>query len=122
MTARTYAPDRARQLRLLLWVVVAMATFLTLVAAVLLLVGGVDVAQVLFVLVVPALVLLGLGSWSMSLLADDRAGARAAIVGTAVVAILEGLLLSRVGPGLLVGVVGILLLLVAVLPGREVPT
>jgi ascorbate-specific PTS system EIIC-type component UlaA len=120
MTAGAYEPDRARQLRILLWVVVAMGTFLALVAAVLLLVGGVDVLQVLLVLVLPALVLLVLASWSMNLLEADRGGTRAAIVGTAVAAILEGLLLSRVGPGLLVGVVGILLLLVAVLPGREV--
>lgn len=113
-----YAPDRARQLRLLLWVVVGAAVLLVLTAAVLL-AGGGDVVRVLLVLVLPGLLLLGLAAGSQALLARGSRAARPLTAATGVVAILTGLLLSRTGPGLLVAVVGVPLLLVAVLPGRD---
>ena len=113
-----YAPDRARQLRLLLRVVVVTAVLLVL-AAVVLLAGGGDVERVLLVLALPGLLLLGLGTGAHALLARGATAARPLIAATGVVAILTGLLLSRTGVGLLVAVVGVPLLLVAVLPGRD---
>ena len=113
-----YGPDRARQLRLLLWVAVGIAVLLVLAAAVLL-AGGGDVVRVLLVLAVPGLLLLGLAAGSQALLARGSLAARPLTAATGVVAILTGLLLSRTGPGLLVAVVGVPLLLVAVLPDRD---
>lgn len=116
--ASPYGPDRARQLRLLLWVVVGAAVLLVLAAAVLL-AGGGEAAPVLLVLGLPGLLLLSLAAGSQVLLARGRTAARPLTATTGVVAILTGLLLSRTGAGLLVAVVGVPLLLIAVLPARD---
>lgn len=113
-----YGPERARQLRLLLWVAVGVAVLLVLAAAVLL-AGGAEAAPVLLVLALPGLLLLALAAASQALLARGATAAKPLIAATGVVAILTGLLLSRTEPGLLVAVVGVPLLLVAVLPGRD---
>ena len=113
----SYGPERVRQLRLLLWVVVAAAVLL-LVAAALVVPGG-DVSGVLLVLVLPGVLMLGLAGGSLVGLARSAAASRPLTAATAVVAILTGLLLSRIGPGLMFAVLGVPLLLVAVLPGRD---
>ncbi len=115
---RLYEPARARQLRILLWVVVGVAALMAL-AAVAFLLGGSDPGLVLLVVVLPAVVMLGLGAWTLRLLDRSDPRARWWVVGTASVVVLVGLLLSRTGPGMVVAVVGILLLLIAVLPGRD---
>ena len=121
MTPEAYEPDRAKQLRILLWVVLAAAATMAAIAAFLLLDPGrvVDSRQVLLVLMLPAGLLAVLGGATLWLLAAERPAARLTSPVTAVVAVGVGLLLSRSGPGLLVGVVGIMLLLISVLPGRE---
>jgi peptidoglycan/LPS O-acetylase OafA/YrhL len=113
-----YGAERARQLRWLLWAAVGVAVLLVLAAAVLL-AGGGEAARVLLVLALPGLLLLALAAASQALLARGAAAAKPVTAATGVVAILTGLLLSRTGPGLLVAVVGVPLLLVAVLPGRD---
>ncbi len=110
-----YAPDRVRQLRLLLWVVVGAAGLLALAAVLVVPVGS--AALVLR----PAALLLALAVGSLALLARGTPAARPVIAATAVVAILVGLLLSRTGVGLLFALVGVPLLLIAVLPGRDEP-
>ncbi|MFC4786458.1 hypothetical protein ACT8ZV_18425 [Nocardioides sp. MAHUQ-72] len=116
--SRTYEPARARQLRILLWVVVVVAALMA-VFALAFLAAGSDPLLVLLVVALPAAVMLGLSARTLKLLgrADPRAGSW--VVGTAWVVVLVGLLLSRTGPGLFVTIVGILLLLIAVLPGRD---
>ena len=115
-----YAPQRVRQLRLLLWVAIGAALVLAGVAAVLL-AGGGDAPRVLLVLVLPAALLLVLAGAAQVLLARGHRAARALTAASGVVAVMTGLLLSRTGAGLLVAVVGVPLLLVAVLPGRDEP-
>lgn len=115
---RVYEPARARQLRILLWVVVAAGALMALLAVGFLL-GGSDPVLVLLVVVLPALAMLALAARCLKLLASSDPRTRSWVVGTAAVVLLVGLLLSRTGPGALVAVVGILLLLIAVLPGRD---
>ena len=116
-----YEPDRSRQLRILLYVVAAAAATMLALAGYLLLAPGrvVDTSQVLLVLALPgALLVLGASS-SLWLLAVQSAAARLTTPATGLTTVAVGLLLSRTGPGLLVGLVGIMLLLISVLPGRE---
>jgi len=113
-----YEPARVRQLRILLWVVVAAAAILAVVAAGYL-VAGAAPGLVLLVLVVPSVLMLWLGATSLQLLGRGDPGARSWIVATAVVTVLVALLLSRTGPGGLIGLVGVLLMLVALLPARD---
>ena len=115
-----YGPSRARQLRLLLWVAIGAALVLA-GAAVVLLAGGGDAPRVLLVLALPAVLLLGLGAAAQLLLSRGHRAARPLTAASGVVAILIGLLLSRTGVGLLAAVIGVPLLLVAVLPGRDEP-
>lgn len=117
-TGGPYTAERASQLRSLLWVAVGVAVLLVLAAAVLL-AGGGEAARVLLVLALPGLLLLALAAASQILLGRGSGAAKPVTAATGVVAILTGLLLSRTGPGLLVAVVGVPLLLVAVLPGRD---
>ena len=113
-----YEPARARQLGMVLWLVVAAG--LALVGyGVLGLVSGAAVGRVILVALVPALALLVLASWSRGVLRDGDPAARRATTITADATIVVGLLYSQVGPGILVAVVGILLLLLARLPGRD---
>ena len=118
MTRPPYEPARARQLRILLWVVVGVGVLLA-VLALLYLLGGSNPALVLLVVVAPAMLMLGLGSKSLQLLGRGEPQARSWVAGTAGVVVLTGVLFSRTGPGLLLTVVGILLLLVALLPARH---
>ena len=83
------------------------------------LVAGANPGAVLFLLLVPALLMTGLSAWSISLLSEDRARARVVVPASGVVAILVGILYSRVGPGILIAVAGLLLLFFALLPARE---
>ena len=115
-----YGPDRARQLRLLLWVVVAAAVLLLVVAAVLV-TGGAAPGSVLLVLALPGVLLLGLAAAALAGLARSAPAAKPLTAASAVLAILTGLLLSRTGAGLLFAVIGVPLLLIAVLPGRDEP-
>lgn len=73
----------------------------------------------MLVLLLPAAVLGVLGGATLWLLATERSAARLTSPATAIFAMGVGLMLSRSGPGLLIGVVGIMLLLISVLPGRE---
>ncbi len=116
----SYDPQRARQLRLLLWVALGAALLLGLVAAVLL-AGGADAGRVLVVLAAPAVLLAVLAAGSQVLLTRGHPAARVLSAATGVVAILIGLVLSRTGAGLLAVVLGVPLLLIAVLPGRDEP-
>ena len=118
MTRPTYEPARVRQLRILLWVVVGVGALLAVLALGFLL-GGSDPVLVLLVVVAPAVLMLGLGAKSLQLLGRGEPRARSWVVATGGVVVLVGLLLSRTGPALLLAVVGILLLLVAALPGRD---
>ena len=113
-----YEPARARQLRILLWVVIAAAAVLAVVAAGYLLAGAAP-GLVLLVLVVPAVLMLVLGRTSLQLLGRGEPGAKSWIVATAVTTMLVALLLSRTGPGGLLGLLGVLLMLVALLPARD---
>ena len=76
-------------------------------------------ALVLLVVVAPAVLVLGLGAKSLQLLGRGQPQARSWVVGTGAVVVVTGVLFSRTGPGLLLTVVGILLLLVALLPARD---
>ncbi|GAB3787417.1 hypothetical protein [Nocardioides ungokensis] len=113
-----YEPARARQLRILLWVVIAAAAVLAVVAAGYLLAGAAP-GLVLLVLVVPAVLMLVLGRTSLQLLGRGEPGAKSWIVATAVTTMLVALLLSRTGPGGFLGLLGVLLMLVALLPARD---
>ena len=115
---RVYEPARARQLRILLRVVVGVAGLMT-VFAVFFLLGGSDPALVLAVVLLPAVLMLALAARTLKLLERSDPRARSWVVGTAWVVVLVGLLLSRTAPGIVVAVVGILMLLIAVLPGRD---
>ena len=118
VTRAPYEPARARQLGIVLWVVVVAG--LALVAyGVLGLVSGAAVGRVILVALLPALVLLVLASWSRGVLRESDPAARRAVTTTGVATVLVGVLYSQVGPGILIAVVGILLLLLALLPGRD---
>ena len=119
MNRTPYEPARARQLRRLLKVVVGLGAVMVGYAAGLLILRDANAAVVLVVLVLPALLMLGLGGRSLSVLGSGAGAERVWVPATAAATILVGVLLSRTGPGLLVGVAGILLLLLAVLPARD---
>jgi hypothetical protein len=119
-TRPPYGPDRARQLRLLLWVLVVAAVLLVLAAA-LLTSSGSSRGGALLVLALPGVLLLGLAAAALAGLARSLPAARPLTAASAVLAILTGLLLSRTGAGLLFAVIGVPLLLIAVLPGRDEP-
>ena len=119
MNRTPYEPARARQLRRLLKVVVGLGAVMIGYAAGLLILRDADAAVVLVVLVVPALLMLGIGGRALSVLGSGAGAERVWVSATAAATILVGVLLSRTGPGLLVGVAGILLLLLAVLPARD---
>ena len=119
-----YDRARARQLRMMLYAVLASATVMVILAVALLIHTGDDASTgvVLLVVLVPALVLLGLSVRTLALLAlaDRRVKMWVTASGTA--AILDGLLLTRVGVGWVLIVVGVLLVLVGALPGRDPDT
>ncbi|GAB3763599.1 hypothetical protein FB382_001160 [Nocardioides ginsengisegetis] len=119
-----YDRGRARQLRMMLYAVLASATVMVILAVALLIHTGDDASTgvVLLVVLVPALVLLGLSVRTLALLAlaDRRVKMWVTASGTA--AILDGLLLTRVGVGWVLIVVGVLLVLVGALPGRDPDT
>jgi hypothetical protein len=105
MSRPPYEPARARQLRILLWVVVGVGALMALLSALFLL-GGSDPLLVLLVVLLPAALMLALGTRCLRLLGSSDPRARSWVVCTAWVVVLVGLLLSRTGPGLLVAVVG----------------
>jgi hypothetical protein len=113
-----YQQVRVRPLRMLCWVVVSIGVVMVLLGVVYL-VAGANPGAVLFLLLVPALLMTGLSAWSISLLSEDQARARIVVPAAGVVTILVGVMYSRVGPGILIAVAGILLLLFALLPARE---
>ncbi|WP_372727724.1 hypothetical protein [Nocardioides sp.] len=121
MIREPYEPDRARQLRILVMVVAAIAVALAGFGAFLVTDPGrvVDEGQVSVVLLLPGVLLGTLSAWSLVALARVSVVARVSVPATAAVAVLVGLMLSRTGPGMLIGLVGILLLLMSVLPGRD---
>jgi hypothetical protein len=113
-----YQQVRVRPLRMLCWVVVSIGVVMVLLGVVYL-VAGANPGAVLFLLLIPALLMTGLSAWSISLLSEDRARARIVVPAAGLVTILVGVMYSRVGPGILIAVAGILLLLFALLPARE---
>jgi hypothetical protein len=118
VTSEPYQQVRVRPLRMLCWVVVSIGVVMVLLAVVYL-VAGADPGAVLFLLLIPALLMTGLSAWSISLLSENRPRARIVVPAAGVVTILVGVMYSRVGPGILIAVAGILLLLFALLPARE---
>jgi hypothetical protein len=113
-----YQQARVRPLRMLSWLVVSVGVVMVLLGVVYL-VGGANPGAVLFLLLVPALLMTGLAAWSISLLSENQARARVVVPAAGVVTILVGVMYSRVGPGILIAVAGILLLSFALLPARE---
>jgi hypothetical protein len=113
-----YQQVRVRPLRMICWVVVSIGVVMVLLGVVYL-VAGANPGAVLFLLLIPALLMTGLSAWSITLLSEDRARARIVVPAAGVVTILVGVMYSRVGPGILIAVAGILLLLFALLPARE---
>jgi hypothetical protein len=118
MTDFPYEPARVRQLRLLLWVVVAGAAVLGATAVAFLAAGNNPVA-VLLVLALPAVLMAGLAVRSMQLLARQAPSARRWLVGTAAFSLLVALWFANTLPGLLLGIFGLLLMFITVLPGRD---
>ena len=118
MSGEPYQQARVRPLRMLCWLVVGIGVVMVLLGVVYL-VAGANPGAVLFLLLVPALLMTGLSAWSISLLSEDRARARVVVPATGVVTILVGIMYSRVGPGILISVAGLLLLFFALLPARE---
>ena len=118
MTDFPYEPARVRQLRLLLWVVVAGAALLA-VTAVSFLVGGNNPVAVLLLLALPAVLMAGLAARSMQLLARQAPSARRWLVGTAAFSLLVALWFASTLPGLLLGIFSLLLMFITVLPGRD---
>ncbi|NYD42255.1 hypothetical protein [Nocardioides panaciterrulae] len=113
-----YVPERARQLLMTLWVVVALGGWL-LVWGVWLLFAGAAVGLVVMLVLLPAIAMLTLAGWSRGVLHEGDASARVAVPVTATVTTVAGLLLSSRVTGVLLLLVGILLLLLALLPGRD---
>ncbi len=118
MTRAAYEPDRARQLRILLRVVVGIVVVM-LGWAGLTLAGHGSTATALRVLVLPGVLLGILAVGALRALASDRRSARVWVPAAGVVALVVALLLSQTVAGFLVAVVGVPLLLIGVLPGRE---
>ena len=120
MTREPYEPARVRQLRILVKVVLGLAVVLLVWAGLIVLGNGaVDVA--VRILVLPGVLLGAFAVVALRALAIDSAAAKVPLVATAIITIVEALLLSRTVVGLLAGVVGVALLLFAVLPGRGEP-
>lgn len=115
---RPYEPERAQQLRILLRVVVGIVVLL-LGWAGLILVGHGSTATAVRVLVLPGVLLGVLAVGALRAVAAQSGSARAWVSAAGVVSLLVALLLSRTGVGLLVAVVGVPLLLIGVLPGRD---
>lgn len=119
MTRGPYEPERARQLRILLWVVVVIAVGLLGWAALIVLGDG-SASTALRVLALPALLLGALAAGALRALNAEDERARLLSASAGVVAVVVAILLSRTVAGLLVAVIGVPLLLIALLPGREV--
>jgi len=113
-----YHQGRVRPLRTLCWVVVSIGVVMVLLGGVYL-VAGANPGAVLFLLLIPALMMTGLAAWSIALLSENRPRARIVVPTGAAATILVGIMYSRVGPGVLIGVVGVLQLLFALLPARD---
>ena len=118
MTREPYPGVRVRPLQLLSWVVVSIGVVMVLLAVVYLLAGA-DPGAVLLLLLFPALLMTGLAAWSISLLTRNRRRARLTVPATGAVTVLVGIMYSRIGPGVLITVAGLLLLFFALLPARE---
>lgn len=118
MTGEPYQQARVRPLRMLCWLVVSIGVVMVLLGGVYL-VAGANPGAVLFLLLLPALLMTGLSAWSISLLTENRPRARVVVPAAAAATILVGIMYSRIGPGVLIAVVGILQLLYALLPARE---
>ena len=118
MTREPYPQARLRPLRRLSWVVVSIGIVMVMFG-IFFLVFSDQKAAVLAELLIPAILMTGLGSWSLSLLSENDARSRVAVPATASVTILVGVLLSGIGVGVLIGVVGVLLLMYALLPLRD---
>ena len=118
MSREPYQQVRVRPLRMLCWVAVSIGVVMVLLGVVYL-VAGANPGAVLFLLLIPALLMTGLSGWSISLLSEGQPRARLVVPTAAAATILVGIMYSRIGPGLLIAVVGILQLLYALLPARE---
>lgn len=119
MNRTPYEPTRANQLRKLLKVIVGLGAVMIGYAAGLLILRDTSAGLVLLVLVLPAVLMLVLGGRALSVLGSGAGAERVWVSATAAATILVGVLLSRTGPGFLVGLAGVLLLLLAVLPSRD---
>jgi hypothetical protein len=118
VTREPYQQARLRPMRLLSWLVVSIGVVMVLLGVVYL-VAGANPGAVLFLLLIPALLMTGLAGWSIALLAENQPRARFVVPAAAAVTILVGIMYSRIGPGVLIAVAGMLLLFFAVLPARE---
>ena len=118
MTRDPYEPERARQLRVLLLLVLGVAVFLLGWAA-MILAGNGSTENALRVLIVPGLLLGLLAAGALRALAADRGTARVWVAAAGAVTLVVALLLSRTFAGLLIAVIGVPLLLIGVLPGRD---
>jgi hypothetical protein len=118
VTRGPYEPERARQLRILLLLVLGVAVFL-LGWAGMILAGHGSTANALRVLVVPGLLLALLAAGALRALAADGGTARVWVAAAGAVTVVVALLLSRTFAGLLIAVIGVPLLLIGVLPGRD---
>ena len=118
MTREPYQQARVRPLRLLSWLVVSIGVVMVLLGVVYL-VAGANPGAVLFLLLIPALLMTGLAGWSIALLTENQPRARLVVPAAGAATILVGVMYSRVGPGILIAVAGILLLSFALLPARE---
>ncbi len=118
MSRGAYEPDRARQLTMLLRVVLGLVAIMLGWAGVILLGHG-SVGTALTVLVLPGVLLGVLAAASLRALAAGRPSARRLVPATGAVTVVIAVLLSQTAGGLLVAVVGVPLLLIAVLPGRD---
>jgi hypothetical protein len=118
VTREPYPGVRVRPLQLLSWVVVSIGVVMVLLAVVYLLAGA-DPGAVLLLLLLPALLMTGLAAWSISLLTRNHRRARLTVPATGAVTVLVGIMYSRIGPGVLITVAGLLLLFFALLPARE---
>jgi hypothetical protein len=110
--ATTYGPARTRQLRALLWVSLVLAGLLLMVSVFALVVGP---RQFGFVVGVPALV--GTALATAAVRDGTNARLRLLSLGSGVCQAVLGVLLAASALGILPSIVGILLLLVALLPG-----
>ena len=118
MSGEPYQQARVRPLRMLSWLVVSIGVVMVLLGGVYL-VAGANPGAVLFLLLIPALMMTGLAAWSIAQLSENRPRARIVVPTGAAATILVGIMYSRVGPGILITVVGLLLLFFALLPARE---